>query len=209
MDAPRYSLTNRQAGRHIAISLQVKRLVQECCPECGVYVATYTAGRSGQAYQRIEEQSGEEFWSIKAWTGPPYRRLKDPDVLVTAGERVRFAVEVKWGAVESSTRTDLEVSRAEWARMEDLFLSPALCRVRGPAVQAGRRYRSTEFAVERDYRVDGETRLVLVTDVARMQCLLGPACRDVLRSWQQAGPRILLADIDSRVEDIPALRELL
>ena len=42
-----------------------------------------------------------------------------------------------------------------------------------------------------------------------MQRVLGPAYQDVLRRWRQAGPRILLADINTRVDDIPSLHELL
>lgn len=201
--------TATPAGRHIEISLQVNRLVQECCPQCGVYVATYTTGRFGQAYQRIEEESGAEFWSIKAWTDPPHERLKDPDVLVTTGDRVHFAIEVKWGAIPGAARSDVAISPEEWGRMRGLFERPALCRVRGPAVRAGRRYRSAEFTTQRDYRVDDQTRLILVTDVVQMQRLLGSACWSILRPWQAAGPRILLADINTCVGNLPALRELL
>jgi hypothetical protein len=68
MNDTRYSLSEKQAHGHIEISLQVKRIVQACCPDCDVYVATYAAGRAGPSYQGIEEQSGVEFWSIKAWT---------------------------------------------------------------------------------------------------------------------------------------------
>jgi hypothetical protein len=86
------------AAKHTDISLGVKQTAARCMPQYKVYVATYTTGRAGQIYQRIEEKSGEEFWSIKAWTPPPRRRLKDPDVIVTYQDQVRFIVEVKWGA---------------------------------------------------------------------------------------------------------------
>ena len=92
---PADKLSEAHARRHIGISLQVKRMVQECSPECGVYVATCATGRAAQAYQRPERESGETFWSIKAWTDPPHARLQDPDVLVTAANRVRFAIEVR------------------------------------------------------------------------------------------------------------------
>ncbi len=56
------------AAKHIQISIQAKQIAMEVCKDCNTYIATYTSGTSGQAYQRIEEESGEEFWSLKAWT---------------------------------------------------------------------------------------------------------------------------------------------
>jgi hypothetical protein len=78
------------AAKHIDISLRVKQIAARCIPQYKVYVATYTAGSAGQIYQRLEEKSGAEFWSIKAWTppSPRRRRLKDPDGGMDQGELV-------------------------------------------------------------------------------------------------------------------------
>lgn len=68
------------ADKHIRISLKVKETAEKTRPHDDVFVATFRAGANGHAYQRIEQESGAEFWSIKAWTPlpPPRRRLKDP-----------------------------------------------------------------------------------------------------------------------------------
>ncbi len=196
------------ARKHIAISLRVKRIASSCCSKWGSYVATYTAGSAGQAYQRIEQDSGEEFWSIKTWTPPPHRRLKDPDVLITQGERVKFLVEVKWGAIQNRPNTDLSISAEEREKIAHLLSGSALCRVRGPCVKDRRRYRSTEFQIQKDYWTDNTTRLVLVSDFALANRLLGPPL-EAVKLWERTNANILVADIDTRVGNIPSLRELL
>jgi len=68
------------ARKHIDISIRTKLIAALDNLDNCVYLATYTIGDSGQSYQHIEEQSGEEFWSIKAYTPAPHLRLKDPEV---------------------------------------------------------------------------------------------------------------------------------
>ena len=128
MDDARSSSSERQAGRHIAIGLHGKRLVDEYCPEWGLCGATYAAGRAAQPYQRLEQESGDTFRSIKGWTHPPREELKDPEVLVAVGDGVRFAIELKWGAVPRSKRGDVHISPEERESMQGLFRRPA-----GPA----------------------------------------------------------------------------
>ena len=194
------------ARKHTAISIQTKQIAMMHCQGCRVYIATYTTGKSGQAYQRIEEESGEEFWSIKAWTPPPHRRLKDPDVIITQEERVTLLVEVKWGALPGRISTDLLINPKEWEKMARLFTEPAMCRVRGPAVQNGIRYRSHDFQVAKDFYTDGKTQGVLVSDFHG----LGKAkLEEFLRMWQKEKSGFLIADIDTRVCDIPSFKDVL
>jgi hypothetical protein len=204
------SQESAKARKHIAISLQARHIAEECCPGCAVYVATYTTGQAGQAYQRIEEQSGQEFWSIKAWTPPPRRRLKDPDLLITCQDRVRFIVEVKWGALPGCAESDMAIADEEMRKMHALRQGPVLCRVRGPAVRAAARRRSASFPIERDCFTGQETRLVLVTDLAAMKRLLPwTEYTQLLARWKTAEAGAEMADIATRVDAFPSFREIL
>lgn len=164
----------------MGISLAVKQIANRCCPSCDAYIATYTAGIAGQLYQEIEEESGEEFWSIKAWSPPPRRRKKAPDVLVVCGDKARFIIEVKWGAVAGSWVTETDLNRQEWKKTERLLRNPTECRVRGPAVKDGLRYRSQESPVQRSYFTDSDTKPIVVTEFGRMKRVLETKYWEVL-----------------------------
>jgi hypothetical protein len=196
------------AAKHTDISLRVKQIAAHCIPQCQVYVATYTAGSAGQTYQRIEEKSGEEFWSIKAWTPWPRRRLKDPDVIVTYQDQVRFIVEVKWGAIQGIDDTDLVLTPDEWRKMKDLLTGANLCRVRGPAAVDHHRYRSCEFTVQRDYYTNSETKLVLVSDFVRTKQCLPVQYTEALNAWKNLTGNMLIADIKTPVDGRPSLDEV-
>ncbi len=198
------------AKKHIEISIKTKQIADVICRGCLVYIATYTTGKSGQVYQRIEQESAEEFWSIKAWTPSPRRRLKDPDVIITRDERVKFLVEVKWGTVPGNTSTDLLMGLEEWAKMDRLLrASDIMCRVRGPAVKDGRRYKNPEFPFKKEYWTDKDSNLVLVTDFVAMKQELTPKFQWFLESWKRTSPRFLIADINTRVGEIPSFQEIL
>jgi hypothetical protein len=194
------------ALKHIEISIQTKQIAEKYCKECCVYIATYTTGRSGQAYQRIEEKSGEEFWSLKAWTPPPHRRLKDPDLIITHNQQVTFLVEVKWGALPGWDTTDLLISPQEWCKMARLFKEPAMCRARGPAVKNGNRFRSANFQIEQDFYTNAKTQGILVSDFHG----LGEAnLNKFLSMWQNEKSGFLIADIHTRVGEIPSFGEMI
>ena len=194
------------ARKHIDISLRTKLIAALDNLDNGVYLATYTTGNSGQTYQYIEEQSGEEFWSIKAWTPAPHHRLKDPDVIIIRDEEVAFLIEVKWGTIPGRPGSDLLIKPDEWGKMSRLLEAPALCRVRGPAVINGQRYRSPSFPVQLDYYTNASTKGVIVSDFRGLnQSLL----QEFLRTWRQANSGFLIADIASGMGEIPSLKELL
>ncbi len=197
------------AEKHIDISIRAKQIAKSSNRDWHIYIATYAAGTSGQSYQRIEEASGEEFWSIKAWTPAPHRRLKDPDVIITDSQRVKFLVEIKWGTIPGRTTTDLLMSPGEWQRIARLINSSAFCRVRGPAVEGGRRHRSPDFLIEKDYWIDRKTKMVLVTDFLAMKEALGTKLQEFLKEWKRLDVGLLIADINARVGEIPSFQEVL
>lgn len=198
------------ARKHIEICLKVKNIAVSILPDCDVYVATYTAGQSGQSYQRIEEECRQEFWSIKAWTlTPPPIRLKDPDVIITRDKCVKFLIEVKWGSVPGRASTDLRMNGDEWRKMEKLLRDPAMCRVRGPAVRSGQRYRSQGFQSDYTYETDSQTKLVLVSNFSSMKRELSAQFNEFLSSWKHQNIGLLIADINARVGEIPSFRELI
>ena len=199
----------KQAAKHTDISIRAKQIAESCSPQYDVYIATYTAGKTGQIYQRIEEKSDEEFWSIKAWTPPPHHRLKDPDMLVGYQDQAKFVVEVKWGAIPGNRNTDLILGPDEWRKMRALLTGANMCRIRGPAVKDHRRYRSAEFTIKRDYYTNSETKLILVTDLWLMERLQPEQYAEVLSTWKNAESNILIADINTHVDGIPSFREIL
>ncbi len=201
--------SEKQAAKHTEFSIRVKHLAARYSPQYTVYIATYTAGAAGQIYQRIEEGSGEEFWSIKAWAPPPRRRLKDPDVLVTYQRQVKFIVEVKWGVIPGAQDTDLILAPDEWRKMKDLLTGANLCRVRGPAVVDHCRYRGPEFPDQRDYHTNDETKLVLVADLRLTKQCLPEQYAQAMSAWKNVPSNMVLADINARVDEIPSLREVL
>ncbi len=203
MTAPALSLA--QARKHIGISLRVKEIASRCYPNCDIYIATYTAGRSGQSYQAIEEQSGLEFWSIRGLAHPTNERIKDPDVLITSDDQVKVLIEVKWGAIPQGLKTDMKAENKEWEDLRRLLGGPAKCRVRGPAVKACRRYRSEDFTIVRDFCVNDETKAIIVSDFGLMKQVLPTEYRAVTVGWRRAGTNILLADIHTQVDAIPLL----
>ena len=196
------------AKKHIDISIRVKQIAGHSCPHCHVYLATHRIGKAGQFYQHIEQVSGEEFWSVKAWTPPPRHNLKDPDVVITQWNQVEFFVEVKWGAVRGGTNTDLLLSPEEWGRMARLLDRSAICRARGPAVKDGRCYHSP-LPLRGDYSINDNTKLVIVSDFLLVKELLGAELQEFLRLWKSANVDILVADINIGVGKIPSFQEVM
>src|SRR5437868_7584617 len=101
------------ARKHTEIGIRIKATVKAFNPKLGVYIATYTVGKRGQEYQRIEAESSEEFWSIRVLSPSPRRCLKLPDAIVTQEEKVRYLVEIKWGAVADRFSSDLLIGSKE------------------------------------------------------------------------------------------------
>lgn len=198
------------ATKHIELSLRAKRIAKGVYPQFEVLIATYTAGRSGQTYQSVEEMSGEEFWSLKVWSPQkPHRRLKDPDLVIVDSTQVKCLLEIKWGAVQGHSSTDILIKPQERDRMAHLMQEPALCRVSGPAVQDRQRFASSEFGNVRDFTIDKETRFVLVADFRAVKRILPQKYERFVEMGKEAAGGYYTADISDRVDAIPSLRQVL
>lgn len=197
------------ANKHTDISVRTKQIVNASCPDCRVYIATYRTGTAGQEYQQIEQGSGEDFWSIKAWSPPPHHRLKDPDLVVTHGQQVRYMVEIKWGAMPKRKGSDLLIDSKEQAKIQNLLQGSVMCRVRGPAIENRRLYKSHEFQEQRDYWTNTRTQLLLVSDFGLLKELSNADFQESVKIWKRAYKDLLIADIRTRVDEIPSLVELM
>lgn len=197
------------AQKHTDISVRTKQIVNASCPDCRVYIATYRTGTAGQEYQQIEQDNGEEFWSIKAWSPLPHRRLKDPDLVITHEQQVRYMVEIKWGAIPNRKGSDLLIDDKEQEKIKNLLQDSVMCRVRGPAVENGRRYKSHEFQEQKEYWTSSKTQLLLVSDFYLMKKSSNANFQESLKLWKRAYKDLLIADIQTRVGEIPSLFELM
>ncbi len=199
------------AKKHIDISIKTKQIATLIDKGYHIYIATYTTGKTGKCYQQIEEASGEDFWSIKAWTRYPHpHRLKDPDIIITHADRVRFLIEVKWGTVPDCGNTDLLIGQQECDKMRQLLrIQEFICRVRGPAVWDKRRYKTTDFQISETYRRNSESKFVLVSDFSTMHQVMNSEFLKFIRIWKSKIPEFLIADINVGVSEIPSLRDIL
>ncbi len=161
-----------------------------------VYMATYGAKSD---YQLAEEHSKAEFWSIKAYRGQPSRAtwVKDPDGIIVQDDRVKFIIEVKWGALPGSSDTDLLIRQEELTKMVRLMEGPARCRVNGAT------------GTTRDLSTDNDVRLLLVSDFRLAKTQI-PGKFNQFQSLARRMKSVFQpADIESRVGDILSLREIL
>ena len=113
------------ARKHIELSIEIKKTTNIICKDFVVYLATHPTGES---YRKIEKESGEEFWSIKARTQTSHQPLKDPDIIIADDKQVRLIVEVKWGTVEGNASTDLKMTGRNGTKSPN-FLAPMQCAV--------------------------------------------------------------------------------
>jgi len=199
---------SKEARNHVNIALRVKRIAKVCLPGHCVFLAPHNQ----RAYQDLERQSGEEFWSVKAYSSSAPAsgsRVKDPDAIITQGDRVCFLVEIKWGAVPGAAHTDVPLTQAEWKDLASRLRAITVCRVRGPAVKAGVRNQSHMFTDSCDYQVDCNAQLLLVANFHLMRSVLPEQCEEARRAWALARCDPHLADISERVGEIPSLPEVL
>jgi hypothetical protein len=117
-------------------------------------------------------------------------------------------VEIKWGAIAGEVNTDMKMAFQEQLKMRNTLSEPAICRARGPAVMNGKRYRSKIFNNVRNYTVDHDTKLLLVTDFASIKVKLPYRFLEFKNQWKSSDLAIV-ADINDRIEGIPGVRDLL
>lgn len=209
--------SEEKARKHIRVSLSIRDAIQRFASphyHLTAYVGTYTAGRGGQVYQAAEERSGETFWSVRMLSSEGEVGLKYPDVIVTLGDKVRYLIEVKWGAIRRETTTDIDeaclqdiespAGHTHWAR-----LSGGFCRVRGPAVERQQRYQSAAFREVHEFTVDAETTFLLVSDFVEMKAILPTKYRMAVSRLRAQETICAIADFRATVDGIPSFYDLL
>lgn len=200
--------SHEKAQKHIELSLKVRDIARERLPDHLVYVATHTAGKYGQLYQSLEEETGEEFWSLRIISDPTKRRLKDPDLLIAIESRAEFLVEIKWGVIAGEGKSDMIDAFQIQSEMRNALIKPAICQLRGPAVTKGQRYRTDSFKIKRKYTVDHNTKLLLVTDFASIKRILPNRFLE-FKNQMKSSDFVIAADIKDRIEGIPSVRDVL
>lgn len=183
------------AEKHVKLSTRVKEIAESKGYHAGqVYIATHKP----QTYRNAEQASGKEFWSIKAWMPcfPRQCNLKDPDLIITDRDRVRFFVEVKWGTV-SGISTDLKMGRKEEEKIKRLLAAQSVyCNVKGPVSEP------ESLRQHKKFWKDEQTQFVLVTDLSTHQEL-----QPFLDLWAKIGFQV--TDSEKRVGRFPSLQEVL
>lgn len=150
------------ARRHVTLSLTIKRLAESKGFAGSVYIATHALRRAAPFYRQSEHESGENFWSIKAWmpSSPREVNLKDPDLIIAEAGKVKFFIEVKWGTI-SGIDTDLKLSRKERSEIGRLLgASAAYCNVNGPVHEPPSRRQKQTFWL------DEKTRFIFATEIS-------------------------------------------
>ncbi len=186
------------AKKHVELSTRIKHIAESKGYAGQVYIATHALRRYASTYCQAEHHSGEDFWSIKAWTpsSPRELNLKDPDLIITEVGRVKFLVEVKWGTV-SGTDTDLELGVTEQEEISRLLSAqPVHCNVNGPVSEPSSLRRKKKFWL------DEKTQFVLVTDISAY-----PGLYSLLDFWEETGLRV--TDIEKRIGRFPSFQEVL
>ncbi len=204
--------SRKMAEKHIQICLDIKNMIKKKCENYHVYVATYGTGKQGIPYRKREEESGEEFWSINLWQfseGKNAKKVKQPDVIVTNGSRVEYLIEVKWGTMKGYPKSDLEIEKDDFEKMISARSDGMCCRIHGPAVQDHQRYDNHEFTTEEDFKVDNQTKIVLVSDFYSVKTELDSRYKDILSRLKELENNVIFADINKRVGDIPSLQEVI
>ena len=200
----------QKAQKHVKISLEVRDVINKIYPKYCVYIATHTAGRHGGNYRKTEEESGKKFWSLKLLSSPERKKLKDPDVIVSDGNKVKYLIEVKWGVINGCSATDADISKPERGKIEQARHLGGICHIRGPAITNGQHYYSKEFVEKKKSEVDTDTKFVLVSDFQTMKDVLPTKkYEDILFQLKEQSDIFVLADIHKHVDDIPSLQEII
>ncbi len=205
-------VSQKKADKHIRLSIKIKDIINKIHPEWKVYIATYTTGTAGKIYQKIEEESGEEFWSIKLHSWIDNSELKDPDLIVVSEEKTKYAIEVKWGAVKGIFDTDILnfLGYLERKKNRDAREYGRTCYVRGPAVKDTVRYRHEEFPPEKMFTVDDETQFLLVSDFCTLRDTIDyQKYQKILFELEDQKDICDYLDIDNNLDDIISLRNYL
>lgn len=213
---PLQSTSNLIADKHIQISLEVKKGTEKLNRELKTYLATYTTGTSGTIYKKLEEQSGEEFWSLRMHSSKDPDNtdgVKDPDIIVVKNKEIKYVIEVKWGFIGNYTNsTDLMsiFDRNEMVKIKDMIDNSQVCRAIGPKVYCGTIVnQNKKFNLLRNE----ETQFLLVSDFTGLynnQRSVFNEFKELFRTnYSDYKDRLITIDIDKDVENIQSFANYL
>ena len=179
-----------KARHHIEVCLAVERQAESIlrkrnqpASEWDVYVATHRRGGLVPVYGPVEQETGETFWSIIIWTstrsaGRRRKSLMQPDLVITCGHRVAWVIEVKWGAFEGCSDTDMD-SRTLGRELGKIWRTRKAigegveCCIRGPVVGDGKYVEARKRRPVSRFVIDNTTEFALVSDFRNIRRVLG------------------------------------
>ncbi|MCL4396706.1 MAG: hypothetical protein M1482_18205 [Chloroflexi bacterium] len=185
-----------KAKKHVRISNKVKQIAESLGYADHVYAATHAFGQMAKVFHEAELESGEQFWSIKAWKRavPRARGLKNPDLVITDTKRVMVFVEVKWGTV-AGPDTDLRLGLKDVEKLRCLLRAQSVfCNINGPVGELPAKL------LHREFSIDEQTQFILVTDIPT-----APKLRSHLDRWDEIG--FLVTDIEKCVGRFRPVRD--
>ena len=198
-----------KADKHIRISIEVKKIIEKFNSEFKTYLATYTASKT---YQKLEEQSGEEFWSLRMYNSKipdNASRAKYPDIIVIKDNMIKYVIEVKWGFIGNYTNSPDLMSifdEAEMNKIKKMIDKSQVCRALGPKVYCGTRLNKNE---EIDFFRSEETMFLLVSDfkgLYKKQRSIFEDFKDQFSiDYSDYIGRLIILDIHESVENIQSL----
>lgn len=200
----------QKAKKHVQISLEVRDIINHTCPKYCVYLATHALGRHGVNYQKIEEESGEKFWSLPFYSQISREgKLKEPDLIVTDGNVVKYLIEVKWGAIEGCPDTDAFISENDRGKIKNAHHFGKKFKIRGPVIKDSKRY-DKESRECKYFDVDKNIKFILVSDFQKMKDVFpSKKYQDILSQLKEIRETFIIADIHKRVDDIPSLKKII
>jgi len=209
MSSKKENKLKEKAQKHIEISLEVKKLVKRKCQEYCVYLATHPTSND---YKEMEKKSEGDFWSLKLRTHPDKIGLKDPDLVITEGDSVKYLIEVKWGAIKGCTTSDVEsiLKNPDLDKIKKARCLGGKCSVHGPFVKNGHYCETEENKEWEKFDVDDSTKFILVSDFKMMkEELPDKKYEDLISQLKKQKDIFNLADINKQVDDIPSLEEII
>jgi len=171
----KFNLPELKAKKHIDISLKIEDIVKEIKHDLDTYVGTYTAGNSGQIYQRIEEDSNRTFYSLALFIDGEHSRgshKKDPDVIVVDPRygKVILVIEVKWAWIPNAPpnikRDIFDIFEGEeYGNFISGVKYGTSVDVNGPACVDRIRKRHASFTLRTSFKITKRTKFLVVTDI--------------------------------------------
>lgn len=197
-----------ETAKHIDISIKTKKILMDAGLD--VAMATYTTGTSGQEYMRIEEKSGETFWSIRNYSSEIPKRgtwVKAPDIVAYKDGNVKLVIEIKWGFTKLFKKSDIWsfLQPPESIKMMNMIDQSKSCRISGPYVENGNR---VEPGKPFNLTCDGNTKYILLSDFSSLHQNSLSEFEEIMAAFN-ASPmkdKLILVDIEKDIAGIPSLK---